>query len=340
MRYFFACLLPDRSGPLRRKITSDIRGGAVFSLPWLVARDEGLFAAENLDVEFVRSPKHEPKLQPLARPIRDHDRVNSTDVHLLFEQGQAQFHRGCEWGQIRRAYDSNCGGLIVSKRAAVVSQAILVRPDSPYVRPQDLRNVPVAVHFHAGSHYLTLQILEGFLSRDEIKVLHIPVNAHRYQALLDRVVDAITIAEPWISLTQKQSCKLISEAYCVGSEVASPDIDPETYAAINRAIKKAVHLINADKKKYLHYFIADIPPELGSLVPEDFYLPRLRYVDPIPYPADEFERAYQWMLSWNLIEPDAAFDRIVDNRITVGPELVSLLQAGQRINPDGNSQKR
>ena len=292
----------------------------MFSLPWLVARDEGLFAAEKLDVEFVRSPKREERLQRRPRAIQDHGQVESTGNHLLFELGQAQFHRGCEWGQIRRAYDSSCGGLIVSKRAAVVSQAILVRPDSPYIHPQDLRNVPVAVHFHAGSHYLTLQMLEGFLAREEIKVFHIPVSAHRCKALFEGMVDAITVAEPWISLAEKQGCKLISEAYCVGSEVASPDIDAEIYAAIDRAIKKAVRLINADKKKYLHYLIADIPSDLGALTPADFHLPRLRYVDPVPYPPDEFERAYRWMLSWKLIQPDATFDHVVDNRINMSPD--------------------
>jgi NitT/TauT family transport system substrate-binding protein len=296
-----------------KKITSDIRGGAVFSLPWLVAREEGLFAAEKLEVEFVRSPKHAGRA-----PIQNPDLVDSTDVHLLFEQGKAQFQRGCEWGQIRRAYDSKLGGQVISKRSAVVSQAILVRPDSAYTHPQDLRNVAVAVHFHAGSHYLTLQMLEGFLARDEIKVQHIPITTHRYKALLAGAVEAITVAEPWTSLAEKNGCKLISEAYCVGSEVASPDIDSATYTAIDRAIKKAVRLINADVKKYLHYLIADVPPEFGSLTPENFHLPRLRYVDPVPYPHDEFDRAYQWMLSWNLIQPDATFDHVVDNRIGMG----------------------
>ena len=260
----------------------------------------------------MRTPQRERRL-----PVQNPEQVESTGIHLLFELGQAQFYRGCEWGQIRRAYDSKCGGVIVSKRAAVVSQAIMVRPDSPYIHPQDLRGVPVAVNFHAGSHYLTLQMLEGFLSRDEIKVLHIPVTSQRYKALLDGMVDAITVAEPWISLAEKQGCKLICEAYCVGSEVASTDIDSGTYAAIDRAIKKAVRLINADKKRCLHYLIADVPPEVGSLTPEDFHLARLRYVDPVPYPPDEFKQAYQWMLSWDLIKPDATFDRIVDNRIAV-----------------------
>jgi len=280
-----------------------------------VARDEGLFAAEDLEVEFVRSPKREPELQRRARAIADHEQVESTGNHILFELGQAQFHRGCEWGQIRRAYDSQCGGLIVSKRAAVVSQAILVRPDSPYVHPRDLGGVEVAVHFHAGSHYLTLQMLEGFLRRDQIKVIHIPVSGHRVEALLEGAVEAVTVAEPWISFAEKQQCKLIAEAYCVGSEIAAPEIDGATYQAVDRAIKKAVRLINADKKKYLHYLIADIPAEAGALEPEDFHLPRLRYIDPIPYPPEEFEQAYRWMLSWDLIQPNAAFDRLVDNRI-------------------------
>lgn len=293
-----------------RKITSDIAGGAVFSLPWLVARDEGLFAEENLAVKLVRSPRRKERLQ------KNPNQVDSRGNHILFERGKAQFQRGCEWGQLRRAYDSKLGGRVVSKRSAIVSQAIIVRGDSPYTHPQDLRNVPVGVHFHAGSQYLTLQMLEGFLPRDEINVVHYPVSANRYKALLDGDVGAITLPEPWISLAEKQKCKLICEAYCVGSEVASPDIDPDTYAAIGRAIKKAVRLINGNKKKYLHYFIADIPRGLGSLRPADFHLSRLRYVDPVPYPAEEFERAYQWMLSWGLLRPNATFNRLIDNRIT------------------------
>jgi NitT/TauT family transport system substrate-binding protein len=301
------------------RIINDIAGGAVFCLPWLVARDEGLFAAENLQVKFVQSPQRKERLQ--TNP----DQVDSRGNHLLFELGKAQFQRGCEWGQIRRAYDSKLGGRVISKRSAVVSQAIIVRPDSPFSHPQDLRNITIAVHFHAGAHYMTLKMLEGFLSRKEIKVVHIPVSAHRYKALSKGAVDAITVPEPWISLAEKQGYKIICEAFCVGSEVGSPDIEPDTYAAINRAIKKAVQLINVKKKKYLHYFISDVPSEIGSLRPNDFHLARLRYVDPVPYPADDFARAYRWMLSWNLIPRDATFDRVIDNRISLEKRVAVTL---------------
>lgn len=293
------------------KITNDIAGGAVFSLPWLVARDEGLLAAEQLEVKFVRSPQRKERLQ------QNPNEVDSISTHILFERGKAQFQRGCEWGQIRRAYDSKLGGRVISKRSSVVSQAIIVRGDSRYINPQDLRDVSIAVHFHAGSHYMTLQMLEGFLARNEIKLVHIPVSAHRYKALLKRTVDAITVPEPWISFAEKQKYKVICEAFCVGSEVASPEIKPEIYAAINRAIKKAVRLINGNKKKYLHYFTSSIPASIGKLGPADLHLPRLRYVDPVPYPPEEFERACRWMWSWNLISPEATFDRVVDNRIAM-----------------------
>ena len=36
-----------------KKVTSEI-SGTVFSLPWLVAKDRGLFEAEGIDMEFVR----------------------------------------------------------------------------------------------------------------------------------------------------------------------------------------------------------------------------------------------------------------------------------------------
>jgi len=37
-----------------KKVVSEI-SGVVFSLPWLVAKDNGLFEAEGIDMEFVES---------------------------------------------------------------------------------------------------------------------------------------------------------------------------------------------------------------------------------------------------------------------------------------------
>ena len=71
--------------------------------------------------------------------MQDPKLVDSIGVHLIFEEGACELYRACEWGQVRRTQDSQRGGLIVGKRAAVSTQAILVRPDSPINYPQHAR---------------------------------------------------------------------------------------------------------------------------------------------------------------------------------------------------------
>jgi NitT/TauT family transport system substrate-binding protein len=293
-----------------KKVTNEY-SQAVFNLPWLVAQEEGLFADEGLEVEFLRARPWDAQRAPEPDPTK----VNPFWRHAPFEEQATASFNACEWGQIRRSQDTTVGGRIVQLRAAIACQTIFVRPDSPITHPQALRQKTIAVNFHAGSHYLTLQLLEGFMAREEIKVVHLGQAQLRLQAMLDGTVDAAMLMEPFIALAEKRGCHEILEGFYVGSEMFAPTMERETAAALQRAITKAVHLINAHKSKYLHHLIADVPPELGSLTPEDFRLSRLRYVDPRPYPVEEFERTYHWMCSWGLVPEGATYASVVDNRI-------------------------
>ena len=296
-----------------KKITSEY-SQVVFNLPWLVARDEGLFAEAGIEVEFIKGRERDPD----APPVLDPAEVNPFWRHAPFEEQMATCFSACEWGQIRRSDDSQVGGRILSLRPAVVSQGIFVRPDSEITHPSALRDRTVAVNFHAGSHYLTLQLLEGFMKREEIKVVHYGQGKLRYQAMMRGEVDAAMLMEPFIAFAEKEGCHLVVEAHYAGSEMRSPDMDLETALAIDQALRRAVDLLNADKKKYLHYLIEDLPKDLGSLRPEDFRLTRLRYVQPRPYPLEEFQRTRDWMVSWGLIRPDASFEDVVDTRVGAG----------------------
>ncbi len=193
-----------------------------------------------------------------------------------------------------------------------------MRPDSPVTHPQDLRHKSVGVSFHHGSHYIAIQMLEGFLNRDEINVVHAGGPQERFEALRDGRVDAAAVMEPWISVAEKLGYKLIAEAFYVGSEIASRDLEPETFAAINRAVTRAVKKLNEDPRPYLHYLIESVPTEIVQLSVDDFKVSRFRYVPPAPYPEHEFQKTYAWMVGWNLIEPNATYDQLVDNRIAVG----------------------
>ena len=84
-----------------------------------------------------------------------------------------------------------------------------------------------------------------------------------------------------------------------------------------RAVRKAVKLMQGEhKRKYVHYMLDEIDPKYAQLLtPEDFYMPRLRYVDPMPYTKEEFERAYNWMLTWDLVGANANYEGLVCNRV-------------------------
>ena len=178
---------------------------AVFNLPWLVAEEEGFFSEEGLEVEFIRAKERDASLPPEADPTQ----VDPFWRHAPFEDLAAQSFNACEWGQIRRSHDSTAGGRIITLRPAVISQAIFVRPDSPVTHLPMLRDKTIAVNFHAGSHFLTLQLLEGFMERNEIKVVHMGQARLRYQAMLDGQVDAAMLMEPFLALAEKTECNLI-----------------------------------------------------------------------------------------------------------------------------------
>src|SRR5262249_53211492 len=84
---------------------------------------------------------------------------------MLIEQGKADMYNACEWGNYCRAGATAISSRQVGRRGIVTYAAIVVRPDLPVYTLQQLANRMVGVPFYAGSHYLALHMLEGFLPR-------------------------------------------------------------------------------------------------------------------------------------------------------------------------------
>lgn len=290
---------------------------AVFSLPYHVALEEGFFADEGLDVQLVPAGSGRDRDRDVPdEPIEDHTKVRSYGWHEGIERGEFSMYRACEWGQIRRTQDSLEGARVIAKRAAVTTQAIVVAGDSPYNVPPDLSDVVVGVNMHAGSHYLTLSILEGYLARDEIRPGHVGGPKQRLKFLEEGKIGAAALMEPWITVAVKRGHKIICEAFYEGAEVIVPSMDPEAYAGIDRAVRRAVDKINEAITPYLKYMIREVPEDIAELEADDFYLGRFRYVYPRPYTAKEYERIYDWMVGWGLLSPESRFGVIVDNQRT------------------------
>ena len=271
----------------------------------LVAYDEGLFAKEGVQVEWA--DRDEAGIKTSDTSIKDAKATNMFGSHgTLLEQGKADMYNACEWGNYCRAGGTSVGSRQVGRRAIVTYAAIVVRPDSPVYTPQQLAGRTVGVPFYAGTHYLALHLLEGFMPRDMINVCSAPNGSrNRFNLMMKGEIEATTLTEPYITLAEKKGCRVICSAFFHGTEVASDRVDAETYAAFNRAVKEAVRRINANKKAYLHYFIdyhKAKDPEIGTLKPEDIREGRIVLVDPAPIPADEMQRTYEWVKSWGMLE--------------------------------------
>jgi NitT/TauT family transport system substrate-binding protein len=151
--------------------------------------------------------------------------------------------------------------------------------------------------------------------KQEVRAVHVGGPKQRLRFLEDGRVEAAAVMEPWITVAVKKGCKIICEAFYEGAEVATPEVDPQMYAAITRAVNRAVARINADIRPYLKYLIREVPPEVMRLTEADFYLPRFRYVAPRPYTREEYEHLHDWMIGWGLLEPSSDYDSIVDRQL-------------------------
>lgn len=70
-----------------KKVVSEI-SGTVFSLPWLIAKDQGLFAAEGIEMEFVRA-----RPSGAVTHTENPEDVNPVLGHVAFEEARVSIYR-------------------------------------------------------------------------------------------------------------------------------------------------------------------------------------------------------------------------------------------------------
>jgi NitT/TauT family transport system substrate-binding protein len=296
----------------RKKVKASVMN-AIHDLPLLVARDEGFFSDNGLDVEIVKTPG-------TAQRTADHqalrDNIFERTMEQLYEQGACDQFRMCEWGIMKRAVESNVTAghrpaRIVALGAAMSSFAIVVDPKSRIYEPEQLKNRPIAVSPFNGSHFTVLKMLEGFLKREQIKWVNAGTHNERMEALTKGDVAAVSLMEPWISAAEKNGYRVIMESHSTRSEAAGDELDGPTLARMFTAEAAAAEAIQKSPERYVHYLVE----EAGGLIDaKDFRVSRLLNAPPEPYTRERFDHTYQWTLGWGLVEPGATYENTVDNR--------------------------
>src|ERR1700691_6397117 len=120
--------------------------------PWSVAVEQGFFAAEGLEVEHQED-------NPLGAAGRGQDFSKRWKESQL-QKGALEVYPVCEWGAIERVQALG-GGKIIGLDTTVRTGALMVDKDSKILSPIELRNVPIAVTWHAGTFYAAIEALEA-----------------------------------------------------------------------------------------------------------------------------------------------------------------------------------
>jgi len=286
---------------------------AIHDLPLLVARDEGFFRDQGLDVEILRTPGS-------AQRDSDHQALRANvfqrTMEALYDQGACDQFRMCEWGVMKRAVESNVEAghrpaKIVALGSAMSTFAIVADPASGICEPEQLKGRPIGVSPFNGSHFTTLKLLEGFLKREQIKTTFAGTMKERIEALRRGEVAAVSLMEPWISYGEKLGLRVIMESHSTRSEAAGDELDGPTLRKMFDAEAEAARTIQNDPAKYAHHLVEEAG---GLLELNDLKLARILNAPPEPYTRERFQHTYEWTRDWGLVPAGATYENTVDNR--------------------------
>jgi hypothetical protein len=257
----------------------------------LVARDEGLFAAEGLDLRIAPATADAPSTADgtLTQPVS----VQGT----LADRGEAAMFQG-ESAAITAGGGSAVGAS--GRASSMVCAAGGGSPDSMFSPSQELAHRMVALDYGNGTAYAGLLMLEGAMPRGDHHLRRHGQFERPARRGARGEVEATVLREPWITIAEKKGCRVVSTTFFHGTCRRSKR-DRRTYAAFVRGVTRAARRINADKRRVrVPYFIADFPaiPMSRSSFQTISISVASSWKEPGPIPEAEARWAWEWMASW------------------------------------------
>ncbi|HZR63127.1 MAG TPA: hypothetical protein VFA80_19445 [Xanthobacteraceae bacterium] len=265
--------------------------------PWRVAVEQGFFAAEGLNVEY-----YEDNPQGAAGRVQD---FSQRWKESQLQKGALEVYPVCEWGAIERVQALG-GGKIIGLDTTVRTGALMVGKDSKISSPAELRNVPIAVTWHAGTFYAAIEVLEAAgVPFDEIKLVHAN---DRLEALLSGTTQAAALMEPLVSRALAAGARKIADLRWRGGIVAGNDIDDDTAEKLRRALNRAIAWLSENEERSREQVLRDLTPEQrkAGLMPE--------LIGVESYRPEEFREKVDWMLDRGFLKAAPAYDEVVRSK--------------------------
>ncbi|MGH8690863.1 MAG: ABC transporter substrate-binding protein [Burkholderiales bacterium] len=260
-----------------------------FRLHEWVAEEKGYFRDEGLDYEFRAA-------------FETHATPDKVGAYTSFEKGRAaNVSCACHW-TVNVAASKGLGKM-VTDAYSVSPGGVFVPPESPIREPQDLRGVPISVGHQSGSHYSTIQALEQYLPRADIKLSFADgILFGRMEKLIDRQVPAAAVfSGPYYFLEQLGFRKIIDTSFMIATMLTGSS-DPEDVRKYFRALRRAQRAIDLRPELYTHHYRKEFPQRFLGEIDTRRWGPGERIVFE-PYTREVFEESFKWIAEREIFAP-------------------------------------
>jgi NitT/TauT family transport system substrate-binding protein len=286
-------MTPTSAGPTPIKIATL---PILDNLPMYVAQQEGLFEANNVNVEFIPVGSAAERDQVIVAGQAD-GMINETISTLLYNKDKPQVQ------------------IVRFARTATPDTSqytILASPQSGIKLPEELKGIEIGVSEGTIIEYITHRLLQAEgLTLDEIKTIAVPKIADRMALLASGELKAATLPDPLSLLAIQQGANIVIDdtshpeyGYSTYAFVI-PFIEqnPEAVRSFLAAIEQATTLINEDPTRWENLLTEQqlVPtPLIGS-----YKIP--------PFPTASIPSESQWQdaLAWTkdngLVENDVSY---------------------------------
>ncbi len=198
------------------------------------------------------------------------------------------------------------GGKIIGLDTTVRTGALMVRKDSKIRSLAELRNVPIAVTWHAGTFYAAIEALEAAgVPFADITLVHAN---DRLEAFLGGTTEAAALMEPLVSRALAKGARKIADLRWRGGIVAGDDVDDETAAKLRRALNRAIDWLRENEERSRAEVLRDLAPEQreSGLMPE--------LVGVKTYQAAEFQEKVDWMMERGFLREAPDYGAVVRSK--------------------------
>jgi NitT/TauT family transport system substrate-binding protein len=254
-----------------------------------VAIQNGFFEAEALEYTLVAEGDY--GVLPDGRDAAGEIKTGAFETFGAGRDG-ANVSCACHWATNAAANEGN--GQLVTSAYSVAPCAIVVPPESPVRRPEDLAGVGIGVGYHSGSHFTTVQALESVLSPDQVRLTFQGPPNERLDALLERKVEAATMFGVPLYIAEAFGFRKVLDAtFMIGFLVTGPDVSKADVDKYLAALRRAQVEIDLRPERYKHHHLRAVPEKYRDQVDVRAFGTGERIVF-LPYTREVFAATREW----------------------------------------------